>query len=315
VLFRGGKQNKVDFFRPAEIRVNTPFSDQFINFFPGTDGPSPVPPSRSVDHTNPIFFVRQDDAVTTGTLSNSLWGGELNARGLGGYFGPMTLGGLLGARYLDFREDLNLYGQYAFYQPTGVPNPINVDPVPGVTRTSTLANSLTMLTRDRVWARNRFFGGQLGVDLTGQCGPVWLNLLGKVALGDMHQVGDVLSTTTTTTVTTEGATPVITTTSGGLLATPTTTGHFTRNKIAVVPELNLKLGYECLDCLLFYAGYDLLYASSVIRPGDLSVPVTVTSTANLASTANTVTVQQPTIQFGSSHLWVQGFNFGLQLRY
>jgi len=60
---------------------------------------------------------------------------------------------------------------------------------------------------------------------------------------------------------------------GGLLALPSNIGTQTRNRFAVIPELGVKVGYQLTDHIRVYAGYNFLYASSVVRPGNQIDPV------------------------------------------
>jgi hypothetical protein len=90
-----------------------------------------------------------------------------------------------------------------------------------------------------------------------------------------------------------------------------------RDQFAIVPELGLKVGYQLTHQLRFYAGYDLLYISKVLRPGDqidrgINVSQTVQSTiaGNAAATGT-----RPAFAFADSDFWAQGINLGLEFRY
>ena len=56
---------------------------------------------------------------------------------------------------------------------------------------------------------------------------------------------------------------------GGLLALPgANIGRYTQSKFAVVPEAGVKIGYHLTPNLRLAVGYNFLYLSSVLRPGD-----------------------------------------------
>ena len=55
---------------------------------------------------------------------------------------------------------------------------------------------------------------------------------------------------------------------GGLLAAGPNLGHFTDNRFSVVPEGTLNVGYRVTPGVKVYLGYNFLYWSNVIRPGD-----------------------------------------------
>ena len=54
----------------------------------------------------------------------------------------------------------------------------------------------------------------------------------------------------------------------GVFAQPANEGRSSATRFAVVPQLQVKLGYDVTSWLRLTVGYDLLYNSEVIRPGD-----------------------------------------------
>jgi len=293
--------------------ITTPFHDTYTQTIPGAPGSGTTPatpPTVMVVQTIPIAFVRQNTTEMTGLTSNEMWGGELNARSASLYFGPFTLGGVAGFRYLQYHENLDLTGDFSLFKPANVPG--------GDPAGSNLPLSVQLQTRDAIQARDYFYGGQAGFDLTGSFGGLWIDVLGKLGLGDMHQVADALSSTTQTTFPAGGGASTVTTTSGGLLTTPGTSGHYTHDSLSVVSELNVKVGYQVTDWLLGYVGYDLMGVTGVARTGDLSVPSATTNTVSLGGSStpqNVQSVQQSSLQFNRSNLTVYGLSFGIELRY
>jgi len=76
--------------------------------------------------------------------------------------------------------------------------------------------------------------------------------------------------------------------------------HFSNvSRFAVVPEVNLNVGYQFADWARAYVGYDFLYASDVAQPGEQINP------AGLIFAP-----VQPHTDF-----WAQGVNFGLEFRF
>jgi Putative beta barrel porin-7 (BBP7) len=49
---------------------------------------------------------------------------------------------------------------------------------------------------------------------------------------------------------------------------PANEGHFTANEFAAVPQGQVRLGYDLTSWIRVTVGYDALYVSNVIRPGD-----------------------------------------------
>ena len=64
------------------------------------------------------------------------------------------------------------------------------------------------------------------------------------------------------------ATGVVSTGSGGIYAQPSNSGSFVSNNFAVVPEAQVKLGYALTPAIQLTVGYDFIYMSDVVRPGD-----------------------------------------------
>ena len=85
-----------------------------------------------------------------------------------------------------------------------------------------------------------------------------------MAIGLSHETLDVQGTFvdygTTSYATTRGP--------YGTFAMPANEGRFSRDNFAVVPEVQLKLGYAITPNTRLTIGYDALYDSNVIRPGD-----------------------------------------------
>src|SRR5262249_57995102 len=119
---------------------------------------------------------------------------------------------------------------------------------------------------DQFHTTNDFYGGQVGFDFECRRGHWFLGWTTKVAIGGVHQAVDVNGTTSTSVFT--GPNAGTFTSPGGLLAQPTNIGQIGRDRFAVVPEVGVKVGFQVTDHLRAYAGYNFLYMSSVVRPGD-----------------------------------------------
>ena len=150
---------------------------------------------------------------------------------------------------------------------------------------------------DEFDTRNEFHGGTLGMMWErNHCGWTW-NVMGKIGLGNMRQTAIVNGFNS---VTVPGAATV--TEQGGLLTAATNIGELTRDEFCVVPELNLSLSYRIRPCLSLSVGYNFMYWSDVIRPGDIIDPV-IDTDSDLET--------RPLLAFNSSGYWVQGLNLGM----
>lgn len=165
-------------------------------------------------------------------------------------------------------------------------------------------------------ARNDFYGPQVGVRAEFQAYRLSLQLLGKVALGDMHEVVDVAGETQITPPFPD-IPPVEV--SGAFGAQPSNMGHHSRDTLAVIPEIGVRLAYPLNDRLRVFMAYDFLFASNVVRP---SQQVDHAGNANRAPLAEALDLGgegptgplRPAFAFNNTSLWTQGINFGFELR-
>jgi hypothetical protein len=176
---------------------------------------------------------------------------------------------------------------------------------PGVLTTSV---GLDLRRQEQFTTENDFYGGQVGARAEFQVKRVFMDLLGKVALGSMHEEVEIGGTTTTATTTTttfvDGTTSSSTTprtAAPGLLAQPSNIGSYSRDRFAVVPEATVRLGYQFTDHLRASVGYTFLYASEVVRPGDQIDRVQGDG--------------HPSFSFHGTSFWAQGLDCGLEFRY
>jgi hypothetical protein len=109
-------------------------------------------------------------------------------------------------------------------------------------------------TVDTFRTRNQFYGGQLGVRGEYSFGKLFVGATGKVALGDTHEVVEV---TGAASLVVPGS-PVATF-PGGQFAAPSSGGRVTHDEFAVLPEVEVKVGYQVTQRLRAYVGYDFLY--------------------------------------------------------
>jgi hypothetical protein len=201
---------------------------------------------------------------------------------------------LVGFRYLDLDERLDLAEAFA-RTPDSNPG-VGVPAVSGV-------------VTDQFHTQNRFYGGQVGFDWEARFGRWFTDVKGKLAIGAMHS-----------SVTIAGAQQVTfadgsrQTFPGGLLALPGNIGTFSDTKFALVPEATVALGYHVTPRLRATVGYNLLYVSHVLRPGDQIDPgLDVTRIPNFpVPGATPLPVVRPAPTLRGSDYWVQGITLGLQ---
>jgi hypothetical protein len=190
--------------------------------------------------------------------SSRLWGLEVNGLFNVSRTANFHVDLLAGFRYLDLAEDLNA-DTFARTVVNGIPFSAAADV--------------------GIDARNHFYGGQVGVKTGFRIGGFYTDFIGKLGIGGVHQTIDVVGTAAVR--------------AGGLAIRGPVIGHESRCEFAVVPQLGVQVGYDFNRYVRAFVGYDLLYISNVVRPGDQF---------------------EFTSQRGTD-FWAQGINVGLEIRY
>ncbi|WP_439625538.1 BBP7 family outer membrane beta-barrel protein [Gemmata sp.] len=158
---------------------------------------------------------------------------------------------------------------------------------------------------DEFTGHNRFHGGQLGLNANVKHGAVFCEVTGKVALGQTFEV-----------VRIDGATALGEVVPGGVYTSATNIGRYTRSAFAVAPEGTFKLGVCLSDSGRLFVGYNFLYLSEAVRPGDqIDRTLTPANVAALNPGGALVPGDRPRPLFNSSDFWAQGFTIGLETRY
>ena len=84
----------------------------------------------------------------------------------------------------------------------------------------------------------------------------------------------------------------------------------------MVPECSLTFGVQVTQRLRIYAGYNFLYWSNVVRPGDQINPSINRAQIPLSGAfAPVMQPTQPSPLFRSSDLWVHGIDVGLAFHF
>jgi hypothetical protein len=171
-----------------------------------------------------------------------------------------------------------------------------------------------ILVDDRFRTANSYNGAQIGLASEWRFAPRWtLNSGVRVSMGVVSQTVDIAGATV---IDIPGfgsfAGP------GGLLTQPSNIGMRSVNRFAVMPELNLKLGYDITPNLRMYVGYDFMYISSVVRPTgqiDLNVNRFQVFVPPPFGAGAVNPAPFPAARFHPQDMWVQGFNAGFQYKY
>jgi hypothetical protein len=204
----------------------------------------------------------------------------------------------VGYRNLDLIESININENIDVVGTSGTRLIVN-DPV------GTHVN-----VNDRFATGNYFNGGQIGGTYERRWGGFDLDFRGSVAFGATYQQLNIIGGQT---VSIPGQTPQQY--RGGLLAVGPAIGNFDRSRFSVVPELTVTAGYWITQNLKVHVGYNFLYWTDVIRPGDQ-----IDRLVNLSYVPNTPavgasTVVSPQALFKQSDMLVHGVQFGVEWRW
>ena len=265
---------------------STPYTIGPMTILPGEDS---LPFSLPSDASR----VRGNDGVITGgvKISNDLrlWG--YDATGVVSLLrtSSFELTGLAGFRYLDLAESLNLTAD-----------------IEGVNGRYTGQSGVVS---DTFQTRNQFYGGLVGLRGRYIAGPLSIDVTGRVAMGDSHEVLNIWGGFQSRNFTAPVA-------SGpeGVFAQPANEGRTSASRFAVVPEVQFKLGYAVTPWMRATVGYDFLYYSNVLRPGDqINRQLPKGQTFNQADPV--ISTTSPTRLFNTTDFYANGVSVGIDFRY
>lgn len=166
--------------------------------------------------------------------------------------------------------------------------------------------------RDSFETWNQFYGGQLGLKVKASWGQCYLDFNAKCGFGLMHQSVDVAGATNLR----DAGLGINATASGGLYATSQNIGSYTHDEFAYLPEVGINLGYNWCSWFSTYIGYNGLYVSRVVRPGDAlpsAVNTSLVPASNNYGIGGVVPVANTTVS--QSDLWIQGVTFGFRCQW
>jgi hypothetical protein len=222
--------------------------------------------------------------------------------------GGYRMDGLVGFRYMGLYETVDITEDLVT---------INRPPVPAGTE---------ILVNDNFRTTNEFYGGQLGLAGEYRTGCFFVDFRGLLAMGATISHTYINGSTS---FSPPGA--ATQTFPGGLLAQPpaiqgttqlqpSNIGVYQATNFAVIPEIAVNVGVQPMPWLRCYVGYTFMYWSNVVRAGE-QIPNAIDSRAlpplpNLTAPGGPVTAGGSSLyQFHYNSLYMQGINFGTQIRF
>ena len=255
----------------------------FFNNSPGVDAED----AQLISFPNTVDPTRSADGSINISSTSELHSGSVLLRQRYRECNGNRVDLLVGCRYLRYREGV-LFQKDLVSTATG----------------GLIPQGTTFSFTDLFAVRNDFHGGELGVRSEFQRCYWTLELLAKVALGNIQRTIDIDGRAVTTT---RGRTPP--SSARGILALPTNMVHATDNDFAALPELGVHVTYEPRNSLQLLLGYSLVMLTDVARTGEH-----IDSVLNAIQFAGGTLVgpARPTPQVGNvSDFWAHGLSFGI----
>ena len=226
-----------------------------------------------------------------------MWGGDVALRRKWLESPDSRLDFLVGYRHMNFRESLEVTESFM-----GVPGGA--------------ANGLNGIIYDRFRTSNQFNGALVGLLYERDLGRWHLGVNTKLALGTTNSSSNVNGG-----VTQFGPNFAQTTVPGGLLALNSNLGNHTKDSLTFIPEVGVTVGYDVTTHCRVFVGYNFLYWSNLIRPGDQidstldlrRVPVL--NDPRFFPQINNVRgamMARPAPLLRETDLWVQGVSWGMK---
>lgn len=247
-----------------------------------------------VAFVDPVF-----GPVVTGRAAvlstTELWGADANYRsgwdtGLGGRFDT-----LVGLRYARLEEELKIQSNLTTLVAAG----------------AAPAGTLIVVS-DSFRTRNQFVGPQVGFVAEWLLGNMTFGLRGTFAAGATFQKTQIAGSSGSVF---PGGGQVAA--AGGVLALPSNSGDRDHTAFSILPEAGVTIGYQVMNNLRVFAGYNVLSWTNVARAGEqINRRVNGTFIPDpTTGTAAGVGAAQPVFKHHESSFWVHGWSLGAEWRW
>ncbi len=224
----------------------------------------------------------------------------------------LSLDALVGVRFAQLEESLTQISTSTFLGQSGVPLPPSFGPFPASLGVDN-GNGATLNILDKFHVLNQFYGGQIGLRSNFRWNRWLFNGTYKLGFGDMHSTVDVFGNTT---LTRGDSVPLTGSQLGGVYANAQNISRLHRDTFSLLPEVNLKIGYQITEHVQIFVGYTFFYMNNVVRPG-LVRPITLQpGLIPISPSYGQVVGVLPAINnFQTTDFYAQGVSFGFQFKY
>src|SRR5262245_8569268 len=162
--------------------------------------------------------------------------------------------------------------------------------------------------------RNDFNGGQFGLVKRLAYRNVSLDVRTSVAFGETRQRLTIAGVSGIGTQA-GNVTTITQTAPGGIFAQPSNIGKYVTNQFSVVPEVGASVYVRMLDGILGYVGYNFLYWTNVVRPGEQIDRNVELQQTPFSTTFTGIQTGRPTVTSRRNDLTVHGLNAGLAIQF
>ena len=162
---------------------------------------------------------------------------------------------------------------------------------------------------DHFATRNIFNGADLGLRNEFYWNNFSLEVLTKIAIGRMNALASVNGSSVTSV---PGTAPVIS--QNGVYALGSNSGAFSRDHMAILPELGLTLKWQVCNCTQLRLGYSLMLLNGAVC-GPATRSTKLINPANFVPGTVSPSPNEPSFMLRTSDVWIQSLNFGLVITF
>ncbi len=241
----------------------------------------------------PVSFQADLAAAIEGTGTTRLLGLEANMNHRSFTVGQVTISEVYGGRYIDLEHNQTLAQVLTVRDDRYIVDTLDQILAP---------NGATTALFGQYFARNQFYGAQVGLRFDADYGRFFMNGVGKFGFGALRQE----LTTQETVFNSDVDIPF------EVYPSPINLQE-NRTRLAFMLEGNLNAGYRVTDCMSVYAGYNIMLLTRVARPSGNGLPANGAGTITVGSEA---AAAGPAItHFQESRFYAHGLNIGLEFRF
>ena len=198
---------------------------------------------------------------------------------------------------------LDLVGGYRYFQyGEGVGVTENLSPL-----AAPFVPGTRIVVTDSFGTNNQFNGGVIGLDGQIRRGNWLFDLITRLDVGQVNREVNIYGSTT---VTVPGAGSV--THLGGLLTQASNIGSYHSSNWTVIPELELRAGYQLTPNLRVFTGYSLLVLTDFSRAASV---IDTTVNRNLIPPGTGGGPARPAYYAPRNDLFINGLNLGVEYRF